>query len=371
MIDDHVHPFPLSFEPMDLASLTLDANAGTDAARRRLTLGPTRLSSEMLRVRLADRLGCAPADVVAARDERAAAAWPDYVRGLFTDAGTTGMLLDAGWRGLPSGSVEPYAELAGVPVWELARLEPLVDRLVEEGAGAREIVEGVDTFMETRARAGAVCFKTVLAYRTGLGVDPAATLDAAERGLAVDRAAGTPVRRSGKVLRDFLFRHELRHCADLGRPLQVHSGYGDSDIRLAEADPLLLEEVLRTPEGSATDLVLIHASFPWHEQAAYLAAVRPRVWTEFSLCNLFSPATTADRLLRILDTAPAGRVTLGSDGHGIPESHWFATVVLRDAWAAVRQRLAGTVTATWLDQTGESIFEGNARRLYRLPERAT
>ena len=64
-------------------------------------------------------------------------------------------------------------------------------------------------------------------------------------------------------------------------------------------------------------------------------------------------------------------VALGSDGHGIPESHWFATVVLRDAWAAVRQRLAGTVTATWLDQTGESIFEGNARRLYRLPERAT
>jgi len=98
MIDDHVHPFPLSFEPMDLASLTLDANAGTDADRRRLTLGPTRLSSEMLRVRLAGHLGCGPADVVAARDERAAAAWPDYVRGLFTDSGTTGMLLGAAGR---------------------------------------------------------------------------------------------------------------------------------------------------------------------------------------------------------------------------------------------------------------------------------
>jgi len=43
MIDDHVHPFPLSFEPMDLASLTLDANTGTDADRRRLTLEPARL----------------------------------------------------------------------------------------------------------------------------------------------------------------------------------------------------------------------------------------------------------------------------------------------------------------------------------------
>jgi hypothetical protein len=92
------------------------------------------------------------------------------------------------------------------------------------------------------------------------------------------------------------------------------------------------------------------------------------VWTEFSLCNLFSPATTTDRLLRVLDVAPAGRVTLGSDGHGMPESHWFGSVVLRDAWGTVRERLGGAVSAKWLDDTAARIFEDNARQLYRLPE---
>jgi hypothetical protein len=42
-------------------------------------------------------------------------------------------------------------------------------------------------------------------------------------------------------------------------------------------------------------------------------------------------------------------------------------VVLRDAWGAVRERLAGSVSSGWLDEAGESLFESNARRLYHLP----
>ncbi len=75
-------------------------------------------------------------------------------------------------------------------------------------------------------------------------------------------------------------------------------------------------------------------------------------------------------MLRILDVAPTGRVTVGSDGHGLPESHWFGAVVLRDAWDEVRRRLHGSVTEAWLDGTAAAIFEDNARALYHLPARA-
>ncbi len=367
MIDDHVHPFPLTFEPLDLTGFSLDVAEGEEAERRRLTLEPTRLYTEMLRVRLARHLGCEPADVVTTRDDVAARDWTAYVRGLFADAGTTGMLMDAGWQELPTGGAEHFADASGVPVWELARLEPLIDRMLGENRGAREIVEAVDGFVQAKARHGAVGFKTVLAYRTGLAVDVDVSLERAERELAANRAAGTPVRRSGKALRDLLFLRVLACCADLDRPLQVHTGFGDSEIRLAESDPLLLEEALRTPAGSSANVVLIHGSFPWHEQAGYLASVRPRVWTELSLCNLFSPATTADRLLRLLDAAPAGRITLGSDGHGAPESHWFGSVVVRDAWQTVRECLGGKVGGRWLDEAEERLFETNARQLYHLP----
>jgi predicted TIM-barrel fold metal-dependent hydrolase len=368
VIDDHVHPFPLSFEPLALDGLTLDVEEGEAAESRRLRLGPTRLSMEMLRTRLARYLGCEPADAVAARDQVARADWPAYVRGLFADSGTIGMLMDAAWQGLPPGGAERFADASGVPVWELARLEPVIDRLLGEDRGVQEIVHAVDAFMDAEVRDGAVGFKTVLAYRTGLAVEVDVTPERAERELSADRSAGAPVRRSGKALRDLLFVHVLGRCAEFDRPLQVHTGFGDSEIRLAESDPLLLEEALRTTAGSSADVVLIHGSFPWHEQAGYLASVRPHVWTEFSLCNLFSPATTADRLLRLLDIAPAGRITLGSDGHGPPESHWFGTVIVREAWQTVRQRLSGTVSETWLDDAQERLFETNARQLYHLPD---
>jgi predicted TIM-barrel fold metal-dependent hydrolase len=159
----------------------------------------------------------------------------------------------------------------------------------------------------------------------------------------------------------------LGRAADLGKPVQFHTGFGDSEIRLADANPLLLEELLRTPEGQAATVVLIHGSFPWHQEAAYLASTKPNVWLELSLSNLFAPVGTADRLLAALDLAPRNKVLLGTDGHGQPETHWFAATVLHDAWRRVSDRLADVgVDARWRDETRAAIFEGNAREVYPL-----
>lgn len=148
--------------------------------------------------------------------------------------------------------------------------------------------------------------------------------------------------------------------------MQVHTGFGDSELRLAESDPLLLEELLRSPAGSAAAVVLIHA-YPWHEEVAYLAAVRPNVYAEVSLSNLFAPLGTADRLARILDLAPREKVLTGSDGHLIPESHWFACRMLRDGFEEVSRRLlrAGARPG-FAESTRLAVFEGNARAVYRL-----
>ena len=182
--------------------------------------------------------------------------------------------------------------------------------------------------MSEAADAGCVAYKTILAYRTGLAVDPTVDVDAAQRSLDPDvRSAGR-----GKALRDLVLRTALARAADLARPMQIHTGFGDSEVRLAESNPLLLEELLRSPARAAARVVLIHGSFPWHQQAAYLAATKPNVWVELSLSNLFAPVGTAQRLVEILDLAPAARVLLGTDGHGNPETHWFAARVLHDGW---------------------------------------
>ena len=162
-------------------------------------------------------------------------------------------------------------------------------------------------------------------------------------------------------------RHVLARAADLGKPIQFHTGFGDSELRLAESDPLLLEDLLRTPEGEAGKVVLIHGSFPWHESAAHLASTKANVWLELSLSNLFAPVGTSWRLLSMLDVAPRDRLLLGSDGHGAPETHWFGCKVLHDAWREVAQHLADAgAQADWVEDARLALFEGNARSVYSL-----
>jgi predicted TIM-barrel fold metal-dependent hydrolase len=362
ILDDHCHPVSAAAAPLDLAEITLDVDPL--GARRRQALGPGRLLVEAARNRLAAFLGCEPDEVEAARADRCVD-WPGYVHELFQDAGVAGTLVDGGPVPLDRAATEAQQALTGVPAWSLLRIEAIADPMLEKGASADEVLAAVDDAIERAAAHGAAGCKTVLAYRTGLAVDPTATL--ADARIAVQREQHLPVRRRAKPLRDLLLRRALARCADVQLPMQVHTGFGDSDLRLADSDPLGLDDLLRTSEGTAAQVVLIHAAHPWHEQVAYLAATRASVWAEFSLVNLFNPVTSADRLLRLIELAPTDRVLVGSDGHGVPETNWLALHVLRDAWSEVRARLGGLARESWLTAVEERIFAANARELYRLP----
>ena len=316
---------------------------------------------ELLGARLARLLDCPREEVTAARAE-ATTDWRAWTRRLFDDAEVEGMVMDPGW--IDGRSVLPYADLAGRPVWELQRLDPAIDAAIADGAGAADVIGVVDTLMADAAGRGVVGFKTAMAYRTGLDVDPSATLADADRSL---RETETPVRQRGKAMRDLAVRRALGHCTDLRLPMQVHTGFGDGDIRPRGADPLLLDPLLRSAEGRGAPIVLIHGGWPWHDAVGYLAAVHRNVWAELSLVELFAPATTAERMLRLVEAAPTSRVMFGSDGHGTAESIWFGCVQLRDAWVTVADRLCRLGAGKdWLSGVRQAVFGGNARALYRL-----
>lgn len=357
MIDDHAHTFSTSGGPLDLAAITLDVHA--DGAERRAAATPHRVFSELLSGRLAAFLGCPADDVPAARAE-ASADWTAYVRRLFDDAQLDELVVDIGAE-RDAASLRPFHDITGRPLRWLARFDPLLDRLIEAGADAATIVGEVEAFCADAAAAGCAGFKTAIAYRTGLAVDPDATMEMAQRSLESD----LPVRRRGKACRDLALRRAFAVAADLRRPVQVHTGFGDSDLRLAESNPLLLEELLRTPEGRAVPVVLIHGSFPWLAELGHLAMTRPNVHAEVSLFNLFAPLTIGECLLRLLELAPVDRVIAGTDGHNEPETHWFAAHALYDGWrrAAATLRDAGA-GAAWIARAHERIFRGNAEELY-------
>lgn len=361
VIDDHAHPFALAPDRLSFADITLAVSTDPAAPALRAALGPGRIALEVMRVRLAALLQCEPENVETTRAERAQD-WPAYLRLLFTDIGLAAMLLDPGPNHLEPADAQTYTTLAGAPIGLLLRIEAIIDPLLDHGAGADEVLAEVQTAVSAAAVAGYAGAKTVLAYRTGLAVDPDVTLADARR--SVVDTTDEPVRHRAKALRDLVFRRTVAQCGELGLPVQVHTGFGDSDLRLRDSEPIALDQVLRTAEVTRGRVVLIHAGYPWHEQVAYLAAVRESVWAEFSLVNLLSPITTADRLMRLLDLAPTSRVLLGSDGHGPPETHWFALSVLRDSWHEIAARLGPAVRARWLDDLETAIFAANAAELY-------
>ena len=365
MIDSHGHPVSEAGGPLDLSSINVQL-AESDAERAgRAVSSPSRLSHELLAVRLARYLGCEVEEVGEARGQ-ASSDWPGYVRGLFTDAGIRGVVLDPGWRlGATTAQAGLLSELIGCPVRPILRLEPIIDRLIEEGADAQDVFFAVQEAVNQAPAQGYRGFKTIIAYRTGLQVDPDSTLERAQRSLFETR--GLPARRRGKALRDLILRAALGWAAELQLPFQIHTGFGDSEIRLSEANPLLLEELLQTPEGRAATLVLIHGSYPWHEELAFLTLAHPNVHAEISEFNLYTVGTAADRLERILDFAPTSRVLCGTDGHGHPETYWFGAQVMQEAWATVRSRWeARGARRSWLDTVEADILERNTARLYRF-----
>ena len=363
MIDSHGHPISDAGGRLELSAINVEL-AGDERAREgRRKSGPSRLSQELLGVRLAEYLGCSVPEVPEAR-ERASQDWPAYVRGLFQAAAIRGLVLDPGWDlNATTSAAASFEGMIGCPVRPILRLEPLIDRLIGEGAGAGEILAAVEQAMHDAPDSGYHGFKTIIAYRTGLAVDPTADMAMAERSLR--ETAELPTRRRGKALRDLILRRALGWAAEMELPFQIHTGFGDSEIRLAEANPVLLEELLRTPEGEAATILLIHGSYPWHEELAYLTLAKPNVHAELSMFNLYAVATVADRMERVLELAPTSRVLCGTDGHGHPETFWFGSLLIQEGWARLRDRWAQQgARPSWLDQVGRNIMEANTARLY-------
>jgi hypothetical protein len=153
MIDEHAHPFALEPGPLDLTHVSLDLVEAPGADQRRELVRPTFLWHELLRVRLAARLEVAVEEVEAAREE-ASRDYQAYVRGLFSDARITEIVMDPAW---PPGAEHRVAEceaLTGCRIHQLLRIDTIVDGLLEEGVGFEELVRRFDETLEDRRSQG-------------------------------------------------------------------------------------------------------------------------------------------------------------------------------------------------------------------------
>ena len=307
----------------------------------------------------------APADDYVARRRELGAA--EVNRRLLAASGVAHLLVDTGHRAGEITDPAATAALAGQRADEIVRLEPIAEEVAAEGCDAAGFAGAFAARLAERA-SSAVGLKTVVAYRTGLELDPdppttARVTDAAGRWLrAVD--AGERLRLADPAL----LRHVIGAGLALGLPLQVHVGYGDPGLRLHRCTPLLMTDFLAASPRDVP-VMLLHC-YPYHREAGYLAQVFPHVYMDVGEAVNYTGARSPAVLAESLELTPFGKTLFSSDAWGAAELHHLGALLWRRGMATALTRFvdAGEWTTADAVRVATMIGRDNARRVYRLTD---
>jgi uncharacterized protein len=316
-------------------------------------------------LRLAGILGCEPTrEGIAAARGRALDEGSDYLERLWADARVAGLIVDDGYP-LPAVDQDQMTRETMLPISRVSRIEPSIVELRESAASYAELEDAFTARAEQALSDGAVAFKSVIAYRTGLDVRRWSD-DECEQAFRAWRASDwAETRDHAKPVRDMLLRRTLGVAASGGgAPVHIHCGGGDPSIVLAHARATdlfpLLNEHLRQP------IVLIHSGWPWVEEGAYVASILPHVYLDTSLSTPLASLAMDNRLELLLGIAPPAKVLYGSDESTEPEVIWLSALLARESLERV---LARSIEYGYLDtqracQVGLGVLGENARRLH-------
>ena len=238
---------------------------------------------------VAELLGCEP-DERAVYERRLATDPSAYAATLLRATNTELLFVDDGYPPTDVGTTwEELRDLAGCRARPVLRLELRGDRAAAETATARE--------------RGYVALKTIAAYRGGLDRVSEHVVAALE----ANEATGAPL------------------------PVQVHCGFGASDLWLARADPSHRKP--RIERFHETRFVLLHC-YPFVREAGWLAHVYGNVFFDLSL-TIPHVSRPVSALEEALELAPLSKLLYASDAARTPELYYVAARWWRDALAAV------------------------------------
>ena len=266
-------------------------------------------------VELAAELSCEPEER-SVFECRIAQTPEEYASTLLHATGTEVLLVDDGYPAPGDGfGWQKMGELADCRARPVLRIE----------TRSRPEVD-----VEAARAHGFAALKTIAAYRGGLKLERDHPL---WRVLEANENTGDPL------------------------PVQVHCGFGDSDLHLPLADPGWLKPVIeRFPD---TPFVLLHC-YPFVREAGWLAHVYANVFFDLSLTIPFV-SRSAEMLREALELAPVSKLLYASDAARAPELYFLAAKRWRDALGEVLPELLPDGPAL---EAGRAILRENALALY-------
>lgn len=297
-------------------------------------------------------------------ERRAELGFEEASRRLLRQAGLGHLIVETGYRSSEVTGVERTGELADVPASEVVRLEAVAEQVAASGVDATGYADAFRAELAARC-ARAVGLKTIVAYRGGFAFDPRPPAEA-----EVAEAAGRWLAAGGGRLTDpVLLRFGIWTGAELARdhamPLQVHSGWGDPDLTLHLADPSLLTDLVKELGRLGVNVVFLHC-YPYHRQAAYLAAVLPNVYFDVGEAITYLGPSATRLLAEALELAPFTKQLYSSDAFGLAELYLIGAAHFRHGLAEVLGGWVadGRCSAADAERIAHLIAAGNAARIY-------
>lgn len=352
IIDNHAHPL-LDLDAIGrypLLSITTEAHG--DAIHASLTsLAHLRAVKQLSKI-----LRCEPSweAVVNAIEAKRIEDYDAWVAECLN--GIESVLVDDGLDG--ENAVYPYtyfSDLTRSPAKRIVRIEKIAADIInnhlptdenaprtakDAGSVFEKALKAFDhSIVEAIADPEVVGFKSVICYRTGLGIprrpDAAAARKAFEE-IHEKHTKGTDkafTRVNHRGLNEYLV-HRLacliRNASGSGKkPIQFHTGLGDNDITLTSASPSHLQEFIR--QYPTVPIVLLHASYPFMREAGYLASVYANVYTDIGEIFPFLSRDGQETAVRqVLELCPWSKILWSTDGHWFPETYLLAVLQVRE-----------------------------------------
>jgi len=305
-----------------------------------------------------------------------------YINTLWDDASVGALIIDDGFK--PAEMLEPerLAALCARRIYRAGRIEAVLESCIDRAssfdglialfreeilgpaAGTAHAAAGKERLIRT------VCLKTIAAYRGGLEL---ALVSPGEARHDFDRTKARFAAGSRRITRCPLYHYLLLQAfewaAESGLPVQVHCGIGDDDADLRQSNPLCFRSVLEGGRFAGTQFVFLHC-YPYVKEAAYLASLYPNVYLDLSLSVSLASPRAADMVLDALAQSPATKILAGTDGHSIPETHWYGAFAWRRALGSALANLSssGFMDRRQAEDAAARILHENARALYRLDD---
>lgn len=238
------------------------------------------------------------------------------------------LLIDTGFS--PQGALPftSFKEIGKISMKPIFRLEYEAEKVFKETKSFSDWWELLKYRISHARENGFVGFKSIAAYRGGLRINKP-SLNEIESLFDKWRKNGSK-RLSDKKIISFIIWNAAPLMIKQEMPLQFHCGYGDSDINLITANPVLLQTLIKEYCYQGLKVVLLHC-YPFHRTAAYMASIYPNVFFDISLINPLAPTGVNRIMSEALELAPFSRFLFASDAHTFPEFYGLAAHLFKNA----------------------------------------